>query len=51
MPPKGWKTLSVRESLYKALKKLGEELNPPRSVAGAIDFLLRQESSEESQRL
>ena len=39
MPPKGWKTVSIRETLYEALEKLGKTLTPKRSVADTIEYL------------
>ena len=40
MPPRGWKAISIKENLYKALKELGENLAPKRSVADTIEYLL-----------
>lgn len=39
MPPKGYKTVSIRETLYHQLKALGERLNPKRSVADTVEYL------------
>lgn len=41
MPPKGYKTVSIRESLYKKLHDLGASLNPTRSVADTIEYLFQ----------
>jgi len=39
MPPKGWRTVSIREELLNALKALGQTLTPKRSPAETIEYL------------
>jgi len=40
MPPKGYKVITIKETLFDQLKEIGDQLDPKRGIPETIEYLL-----------